>query len=119
SIVMFIHLRHRPSSRCFDSRGAYRRLHSFPTRRSSDLTGAAALGGAGLDEAVVDRVGEGFVVDGAAVGDEDLTVLAIALAGPGGDRKSTRLNSSHVKISYAVFCLKKKSAASAESRTWL
>src|SRR6266511_4757259 len=29
-------------------------------------------------------------------------------ARPGGDRKSTRLNSSHVKISYAVFCLKKK-----------
>src|SRR5690606_40919612 len=27
---------------------------------------------------------------------------------PEGDRKSTRLNSSHVKISYAVFCLKKK-----------
>src|SRR5690606_41288605 len=31
------------------------------------------------------------------------------LQGVGGeDRKSTRLNSSHVKISYAVFCLKKK-----------
>src|SRR5207302_8107125 len=29
-------------------------------------------------------------------------------AGGGRDRKSTRLNSSHVKISYAVFCLKKK-----------
>src|SRR5690606_40713087 len=28
--------------------------------------------------------------------------------GPVQDRKSTRLNSSHVKISYAVFCLKKK-----------
>src|SRR2546426_1668209 len=28
--------------------------------------------------------------------------------GPGGDRKSTRLNSSHLVISYAVFCLKKK-----------
>src|SRR5439155_23929870 len=27
---------------------------------------------------------------------------------PDGDRKSTRLNSSHVAISYAVFCLKKK-----------
>src|SRR5690606_39819022 len=27
------------------------------------------------------------------------------------DRKSTRLNSSHVKISYAVFCLKKKSSS--------
>src|SRR2546426_10023066 len=33
-----------------------------------------------------------------------------ARAGPGkiGDRKSTRLNSSHLVISYAVFCLKKK-----------
>src|SRR5437868_11807611 len=29
-------------------------------------------------------------------------------ARPDGDRKSTRLNSSHVSISYAVFCLKKK-----------
>src|SRR5438034_7600345 len=29
-------------------------------------------------------------------------------AGPGEDRKSTRLNSSHTVISYAVFCLKKK-----------
>src|SRR2546426_1726476 len=28
--------------------------------------------------------------------------------GDGGDRKSTRLNSSHLVISYAVFCLKKK-----------
>src|SRR5256885_2466559 len=27
---------------------------------------------------------------------------------PAGDRKSTRLNSSHLVISYAVFCLKKK-----------
>src|SRR5256885_7303122 len=37
---------------------------------------------------------------------------AWALAGrerpPGSDRKSTRLNSSHLVISYAVFCLKKK-----------
>src|SRR5690606_41730287 len=30
------------------------------------------------------------------------------------DRKSTRLNSSHVKISYAVFCLKKKSHRQAD-----
>src|SRR5690606_40846908 len=30
------------------------------------------------------------------------------------DRKSTRLNSSHVKISYAVFCLKKKKISSFE-----
>src|SRR5690606_41669635 len=31
------------------------------------------------------------------------------------DRKSTRLNSSHVKISYAVFCLKKKNRQTAEA----
>src|SRR3712207_8576881 len=30
------------------------------------------------------------------------------VAGVGADRKSTRLNSSHANISYAVFCLKKK-----------
>src|SRR5438067_7886628 len=33
-----------------------------------------------------------------------------------GDRKSTRLNSSHVSISYAVFCLKKKNNLSHETR---
>src|SRR2546429_4299558 len=49
----------------------------------------------------------------------DLMVSLIAYSGPGapayptfpvtqGDRKSTRLNSSHGYISYAVFCLKKK-----------
>src|SRR3989442_4764205 len=33
---------------------------------------------------------------------------ALRIAETGQDRKSTRLNSSHVRISYAVFCLKKK-----------
>src|SRR5699024_12079031 len=33
-----------------------------------------------------------------------------------GDRKSTRLNSSHVSISYAVFCLKKKNEGTARAR---
>src|SRR6266481_1663791 len=33
---------------------------------------------------------------------------------PGGDRKGTRLNSSHSSISYAVFCLKKK-----KQETWI
>src|SRR3989442_8284602 len=32
-----------------------------------------------------------------------------------GDRKSTRLNSSHVRISYAVFCLKKKKSTMTSS----
>src|SRR5690606_41412085 len=37
-----------------------------------------------------------------------LNAVALVVFPPLGDRKSTRLNSSHVKISYAVFCLKKK-----------
>src|SRR3712207_9537858 len=42
----------------------------------------------------------------------DPGALAVIFVGPMGvlpqDRKSTRLNSSHANISYAVFCLKKK-----------
>src|SRR5438034_8598530 len=36
----------------------------------------------------------------------------------GTDRKSTRLNSSHTVISYAVFCLKKKKNVPATSNAW-
>src|SRR5437667_5509828 len=47
---------------------------------------------------------------------DELTRLREERAGSravtGGDRKSTRLNSSHITISYAVFCLKKKTASS-------
>src|SRR5215813_14918354 len=39
-----------------------------------------------------------------------ITALVPVLTREAGDRKSTRLNSSHVRISYAVFCLKKKKA---------
>ena len=35
-------------------------------------------------------------------------VSAAVLEAQGSDRKSTRLNSSHITISYAAFCLKKK-----------
>src|SRR5258708_13184906 len=37
-----------------------------------------------------------------------LAIVGVAIAVVLGDRKSTRLNSSHQIISYAVFCLKKK-----------
>src|SRR6266496_6010692 len=53
-----------------------------------------------------------FGVSGRAImaalidGERDPAAL-VALAVPRIDRKSTRLNSSHVEISYAVFCLKK------------
>src|SRR5207253_6756726 len=42
------------------------------------------------------------------VADSDGTLIISNGEPIGGDRKSTRLNSSHVAISYAVFCLKKK-----------
>src|SRR3712207_8425011 len=53
------------------------------------------------DEAAEDRDVDGGLADGAAVGGEK-----VRHGWP--DRKSTRLNSSHANISYAVFCLKKK-----------
>src|SRR5699024_11784664 len=46
--------------------------------------------------------------DRAAVPGGDVQHKAGVFAAAKGDRKSTRLNSSHVSISYAVFCLKKK-----------
>src|SRR5690606_39613288 len=78
----------------FFSHGPHRDLPSFPTRRSSDLLLAPAGHFPQGDPPVV------------VAGQIDLS--ADAKAGGGTDRKSTRLNSSHVKISYAVFCLKKK-----------
>src|SRR5256885_11392459 len=83
----------------------------FPTRRSSDL----ALGNRPGGEVHM-RVGEPGE-DAAAAEIDDLgrrerSLVRTDAAGdpfPGDrDRKSTRLNSSHLVISYAVFCLKKK-----------
>src|SRR5437870_9861696 len=51
---------------------------------------------AGIDGAEIAANGHGAEVEAGAVDVADV------------DRKSTRLNSSHVAISYAVFCLKKK-----------
>src|SRR5207244_12044698 len=72
----------------FQSSGDHRDLHSFPTRRSSDL---------GKDSLV------------------EIVSMLVGLIKSNSpdrlheeDRKSTRLNSSHQIISYAVFCLKKK-----------
>src|SRR5699024_12486145 len=75
-------------------------LHSFPTRRSSDLRPPAGGGRRRRDDHSVDLEDS---VPGALTSlytDETMS-----------DRKSTRLNSSHVSISYAVFCLKKTTIA--------
>src|SRR5438034_5661338 len=80
--------------------GAPRYLHSFPTRRSSDLVRTALNAGeAGL------RDGDYY----STAVNRCARLRAIAHGGQALlDRKSTRLNSSHTVISYAVFCLKKK-----------
>src|SRR5690606_41609406 len=60
-------------------------------------------GGAGSGRAAPDADGAGAGGGTAVAVDPDHHHVPVA-----EDRKSTRLNSSHVKISYAVFCLKKK-----------
>src|SRR5690606_41926573 len=81
--------------------GDHQDLHSFPTRRSSDLAG---IRGPGLKVALMLRFHHRNIYP-----DRNLYRVHHAhLIGISQDRKSTRLNSSHVKISYAVFCLKKK-----------
>src|SRR5690606_40848763 len=85
--------------------GDHRELHSFPTRRSSDLepenTNDGPYGSVELPDKeayVLPLLKKSFIWARSVDPAQPLT----------SDRKSTRLNSSHVKISYAVFCLKKK-----------
>src|SRR3989442_2096062 len=79
-----------PYTTLFRSQGAQARLR----RRTIPLLGERARAGDGGDRRLrEDHPGQEVRRD------------------PGGDRKSTRLNSSHVRISYAVFCLKKKKLA--------
>src|SRR5690606_40501372 len=94
--------------------------HPFPTRRSSDL-GPCVLaamhrrdgalfgdrGCGGCDRAAFRQRDRPSCAAGGAARCAAAQFLEPAV-GMGQDRKSTRLNSSHVKISYAVFCLKKK-----------
>src|SRR5690349_23661833 len=77
----FLMLRRPPRSTLFPYTTLFRSLDDF----------------VGVDALEVDR------------GDAEVAVAELALDDvQGQDRKSTRLNSSHVEISYAVFCLKKK-----------
>src|SRR5205807_10512664 len=85
-----------------------RYLHSFPTRRSSDLIerimAASRPCSTGSGTTRVDALS-----DSSTKPNSPAWARAIPTRNAvGGDRKSTRLNSSHLVISYAVFCLKKK-----------
>src|SRR5437773_3779593 len=78
---------------CFSMTRRPPRSTLFPTRRSSDL------GAGGVSDPA------GFL---RGRGPRHRPGRTRTLGSPGQDRKSTRLNSSHITISYAVFCLKKK-----------
>src|SRR5690606_42138357 len=100
--------------------GSLRCLTSFPTRRSSDLDAGAGVREAEmlvrLHAELVEHAGHprAELLQQAITGLQGLLhVLAFGdvdrhpeVTHQHVDRKSTRLNSSHVKISYAVFCLK-------------
>src|SRR5690348_17912873 len=97
-------------------RADHRDLHSFPTRRSSDLpvhvpfdalteTNVVPAGSGSATFTFVSTSGPLFVTTIVQV---MLPLPSVCEAGEPVDRKSTRLNSSHPSISYAVFCLKKK-----------
>src|SRR5699024_12701276 len=97
------------SALLFCCAGAGLLLCSFPTRRSSDL---AFLGSNAIENAGRFIIGYGRHrfekqqhVALAHMADEQRAIRALQRL---EDRKSTRLNSSHVSNSYAVFCVKKK-----------
>src|SRR5690606_42126899 len=97
------------SVRLFSCYVDHRDLHSFPTRCSSDLYLKLIL--------PLTSPGRSMPVGAPK---PKLLIYSRSFSSPNSsypnlmkatlleDRKSTRLNSSHVKISYAVFCLKKK-----------
>src|SRR5690606_41752441 len=96
---------------------AHPALHSFPTRRSSDLCRSGNRTKMNTSTLAACAGGECYVLEGGL----DAWIRAgLPIAKDASqplelqDRKSTRLNSSHVKISYAVFCLKKKTPKTAQ-----
>src|SRR5690606_39546969 len=92
-------------------------LHSFPTRRSSDLGQPNALL---LTTGKLRWIVMGSVLKPNLLKQTQCMCLCFFVGYAPKfnrnhyilDRKSTRLNSSHVKSSYAVFCLKKKASRS-------
>src|SRR5699024_12081655 len=96
----------------------HRDLHPFPTRRSSDLRDVVSelLNLLPLKHAEESKAPESDNKNGEnktksqIFGSSSILAFLAELVRSYNplDRKSTRLNSSHVSISYAVFCLKKK-----------
>src|SRR2546426_2026300 len=95
-------IRRPPRSTLFPYTTLFRSVH--PRRRCRPSCDGATLVRPGLDDALGSRV---------IVRYETKHTDARASS---RDRKSTRLNSSHLVISYAVFCLKKKKKSSRRDR---
>src|SRR5206468_10615409 len=92
---------------------AHRHLHSFPTRRSSDLRRRASASSASSAGATAPSCPPTSTTTATTSASSRITSAApFVSVRATRDRKSTRLNSSHDQISYAVFCLKKKTTKS-------
>src|SRR5690606_41622303 len=79
-------------------------LHSVPTRRSSDLSTSSSTRRASSPSPASPTTTRSSWLSTSI----RKPARTICWSSTRTDRKSTRLNSSHVKISYAVFCVKKK-----------
>src|SRR5439155_3312672 len=92
----------------------FRNIHSFPTRRSSDLIvrRSSRLRPDRVYNWFRTRFGASGVATNPSVTKQAMVlrdcVRDLRYSWRQLDRKSTRLNSSHVAISYAVYCMKKK-----------
>src|SRR5437879_13204940 len=84
----------------FELSAHHQDLHSFPTRRSSDLILARSRFANGIPSERKSTATSRLI--------RSIQTSSTAEKARRRDRKSTRLNSSHRCISYAVFCLKKK-----------
>src|SRR5690349_24004505 len=87
-------IRRPPRSTLFPYTTLFRSIHRLTTSHGPVFLVNSRLGLVSATLPAAHREG----VDGSGPPSPEVT----------GDRKSTRLNSSHVEISYAVFCLKKK-----------
>src|SRR5207249_11129587 len=94
----------------FHASAALLDLHSFPTRRSSDLRNGRPDARRSAESRLREPPGEPAPPQAPRPSrrESDARSSRGPRASREEDRKSTRLNSSHVSISYAVFCLKKK-----------
>src|SRR5688572_31126838 len=102
--LIFLMIRRPPRSTLFPSTTLFRservRAGALVARRRAVLHARVVEAGDAQQALAVLAIG--------ALAAQRLAQRAVQVLGVAADRKSTRLNSSHSQISYAVFCLKKK-----------